>query len=202
MARQSSDPRRRDPAARTREILAAGTAILKEEGAAELTHRAVAARAGLALGTVPKYLPAIGLLREKALTHLSEEIAAELDELEPILLQIPTNPDMVARTMYDYPLDRNRVRAALTLTVTGAYGPELRHLDRRWTKRMTDIFAQHIGQRRALSLAIFFEGAAINSALNDFPVDRQFLIDTTRAMLNMDDADETANSKEGASHEH
>lgn len=178
MARQSSDPRRRDPAARTREILAAGTAILKEEGPAELTHRAVAARAGLALGTVPKYFPAIGLLREKALTHLSEEIAAELDELEPILLQIPTNPDMVARTMYDYPLDRNRVRAALTLTVTGAYGPELRHL------------------------AIFFEGAAINSALNDFPVGRQFLIDTTRAMLNMDDADETANSKEGASHEH
>ena len=52
MNQQNTTSRRRDPEARTREILDAATAIVKQEGTAELTHRAVAARSGLALGAV------------------------------------------------------------------------------------------------------------------------------------------------------
>lgn len=202
MGRQSTTPRRRDPAARTREILAAAAAIITEEGTAELTHRAVATRADLALGTITRYFPAIDTLREKALVRLSDEIDAELDELEPTLLQIDTHPDMVVRALYDYLLDRYQVRADLTLTVAGAYEPDLRHLSLRWTNRMTEILARRIGGRRALSLTMFFDGVAINSALNDYPADLQLIIDTTRAVLNMIDGQQYTGSGGGTPHEH
>lgn len=188
MNQQNTTSRRRDPEARTREILDAATAIIKQEGTAELTHRAVAARSGLALGTVTKYFPAIDILREQTLIRLSDEIDAELDKLEPTLLQIDTEPEKVARAIYDYLLDRHQVRADLTLMVAGAYETDLRHLALRWTNRMTDILACRIGRKRATALAIFFDGMTVTSALSDLPVNLQLIADTILAVLGMGNA--------------
>lgn len=201
MTRQSATPRRRDPAARTQEILTAASAILTEEGSTELTHRAVAQRADLALGTVTRYFPAIDSLRGKALVRLSDGIDAELDELEPILLRIDTHPNLVAHAIHGYLSDQDQVRADLALTVAGAYEPELRHLSLRWTNRLTEILARRIGRRRALSLTMFFDGVAINSALHDYPVDLQLIIDTTHAVLNMTDEKQSPDSGGGIPHE-
>ncbi|NLO27590.1 MAG: TetR family transcriptional regulator, partial [Actinobacteria bacterium] len=54
-----SRPRKRDPERRRREILEAAAEIVVEQGAAALTHRAVAARSGLALGTMTRHFPSI-----------------------------------------------------------------------------------------------------------------------------------------------
>ena len=76
----TSRPRKRDPERRRREILDAAAEIVVEQGTAALTHRAAAARAGVALGSTTRYFPSIDDLREATLRMLGDEIDASLFE--------------------------------------------------------------------------------------------------------------------------
>ena len=56
-------PGRRDPEGRRRAIIEAAAELIVEGGAASLTHRAFAARAGVSLGSTTQYFGSLDELR-------------------------------------------------------------------------------------------------------------------------------------------
>lgn len=99
---ESPVPGRRDPAGRRRAILTAATEIVVEQGPAALTHRAIATRAGVSLGSTTQYFASIDELRETALQQLADEIDTSLTQLEPLLAGFAQNPAPAISEIHDF----------------------------------------------------------------------------------------------------
>jgi AcrR family transcriptional regulator len=81
MSSPTSRPRtRKAPAERAAEIVAAATAIAREQGLSALTLRAVADRAGVASGLVAHYQPSMDDLVARVYTDLVDEEIREVEE--------------------------------------------------------------------------------------------------------------------------
>ena len=85
----TSAGRTRDPEQRIRDIGQAAAELIAEAGPAALTHRAVAARAGVAVGTTTRYFSTIDDLRRHALEHLAAAVESDLDEIRRDLAGAP-----------------------------------------------------------------------------------------------------------------
>src|SRR5699024_8552765 len=77
----TSPGRTRDPEQRIHDIGRAAAELIAEAGVGALTHRAVAARAGVAVGTTTRYFATIDDLRKHALEYLAASVEADLREL-------------------------------------------------------------------------------------------------------------------------
>lgn len=183
-------PRRRDPEGRRRAILAAAVEIIVEEGGPALTHRAVAARAGVALGSTTQYFDSIDELREAALQSLADEIDADLVVLERELLPLTTAPERCARYMREFLLDPRQVRAALALVMAGTDDPALRALALRWPDHLRAILARHIGAERALAVVAYLDGITVHAALSEAPVAEETIVSAIRTLMAMPVAQE------------
>lgn len=182
-------PRKRDPEARRRAILEAATAIIVEEGDSALTHRAVAKRAGVALGSTTQYFSSIDDLRASALQLLSDEIDEELAIMEQEIAHFITAPERAAAKLHEFLLDTRQVHAEVALIAAGTQNAELRALALRWTDRFIDALAPHIGRERATAIAVFADGALIHAALHDTPLPLASFTSFFRTILNAPDQD-------------
>lgn len=182
-------PRKRDPEARRRAILEAATAIIVEEGDSALTHRAVAKRAGVALGSTTQYFSSIDDLRASALQLLSDEIDEELAIMEQEITHFITAPERAAAKLHEFLLDTRQVHAEVALIATGTQNAELRALALRWTDRFIDALAPHVGRERATAIAVFADGALIHAALHDEPLPLASFTSFFRTILNAPNQD-------------
>lgn len=178
-------PRRRDPEARRRAILEAAAEIIVERGSAALTHRAVAARAKVALGSTTRYFASINDLREATLRMLGDEIDATVDVIERELSSCDDPAERCAALMFDYLLDSRQVHATMALVTAATSDAGLRSLAHRWTDRLTDVLARHASRERAVAVQIYLDGATMHAALHDNPLSREELTHVIRALLAM-----------------
>lgn len=176
-------PRKRDPEARRRAILHAATAIIVENGESALTHRAVAKRAGVALGSTTQYFTSIADLRESALQLLAEEIDAELAIMERQLAHFAAEPDRAAELLHEFLCDARQVRAEVALIAAGTRSAELRALALRWPDRFVEVLSRHIDREQALAIAVFIDGATVHAALHDSPLTAETLTAVFRSIL-------------------
>lgn len=178
-------PGRRDPEGRRRAIVAAAADLIIENGAAALTHRAVAARAGVSLGSTTQYFSSLAELVETALTALADQIDAELEGIEEQLTQLVDAPERCAAVIHDYLLDQRQVRADLALTTAAVSDATLRPLALRWGDRLTEILARHTDRPRAEAIARYIDGATLDAALRDEPVSAASMTEVFRALLGL-----------------
>lgn len=168
------------------QLVRAAASLIESQESSYFEHLAVAEAAGMDLGTLTKVYPSLADLREDALGHLADLADAELDQLEPYLSRIDTEPAKAARAIYDSFADKHRVRADLSLTVAGAYDPSLSELASRWTDRMTTILARRIGRDRATAIVVFIDGLTVRAALDTFPTNLQLVTDVITALVNLE----------------
>lgn len=180
-----SGPRRRDPERRRREILDAAAEIVVEHGAAALTHRAVAAKSGLALGTMTRHFPSIDELREATLRMLGDEVDAALDMVEQELASCDDPAERCAALMHESLLDSRQVHATMAIVNAATSDASLRSLALRWTDRLTDILAQHVGRERAVAVEVYLDGALMHAALHDTPLSQGSVARVIRAIFAM-----------------
>ena len=178
-------PRRRDPEGRRRAILTAATELIVERGAAALTHRAVAKRAGIPLGSTTQYFSSIDELRESALQQLADEIDEALAQIEPLVSTLISNPGPVVDEMLAYLEDPRAVHADTALMTIGTTDPRMRDLALRWAERLVDMLAAQIGAERARAIAIFLDGATLHACLTGTPLDRESLLSVISALAAM-----------------
>ncbi|WP_053351742.1 TetR/AcrR family transcriptional regulator [Leucobacter musarum] len=178
-------PRRRDPEGRRRAILEAATAIIVEQGPAALTHRAVAARASVPLGSTTQYFTSIDDLRESALQALADEIDEALARLEPLAEHFIDDPGPVVDEMLRYLSDERTVHADIALMTAGTTDERLRALALRWPERLIEILGPCVGEERAIAIAVFLDGATMHAGLTRAPLSRDQIMRTLTALATM-----------------
>lgn len=178
-------PGRRDPEGRRRAIIAAAAELIVEQGASAITHRSVASRAGVALGSTTQYFASLDELRELALQILAEGIDEELAQVEDQLLPLKGAPERCAVIIHDFLRDSRQVRADLELMTAGMKDPRLRDLALRWTDRLTEILSRHLDREIALAIVLYLDGVTLHAGLHDEPVAADPIARTIRALMTM-----------------
>lgn len=178
-------PGRRDPEGRRRAIIAAAAELIVEQGASAITHRSVASRAGVALGSTTQYFASLDELRELALQILAEGIDEELAQVEDQLLPLKGAPERCAVIIHDFLRDSRQVRADLELMTAGMKDPRLRDLALRWTDRLTEILSRHLDRDIALAIVLYLDGVTLHAGLHDEPVAAEPIARTIRALMTM-----------------
>ena len=161
----SSAGRARDPEQRIRDIGRAAAELIAEAGVSALTHRAVAARAGVAVGTTTRYFSTIDDLRRHALEHLATEVEEDLETIRRDLAEAADPITYLASATAAGFEDRATVLAECSLAYAGLFEEDLREVSLRWFTGLTDILTPYFGKVRSETLAMCLDGAGLNTAL-------------------------------------
>ncbi|CAM3979776.1 TetR/AcrR family transcriptional regulator [Tsukamurella ocularis] len=177
-------PRRRDPERRRREIVAAAAAIVVEEGPDALTHRKVAARAGVPLGSTTQYFATLDDLRAAALALLVHDAEEWLDGLEAAFVADGATPEAYTAALHRYLLDPHLVGADFAVTCAAPLHPDLRELSVRWEEDFIATMRRYVTAESAAAVAMFTDGAIMRTVLTEAPVDRALLERSITALWN------------------
>ena len=183
-------PRRRDPEARRREIIAAATEIVCESGAASLTHRAVAARACVPLGSTTQHFASIDEIREAALQQLADEIDRSLARMNEFIDDVPHNPEPLVEELFMFIADKRSLRADIALMTTAVTDESLRELALRWSDNLIDMLARTLGHERAVAISTYYDGVTLHAGLHEQPLDKATITRTLRALMSMPTAND------------
>ncbi|WUI00716.1 TetR family transcriptional regulator [Spirillospora sp. NBC_00431] len=174
---------RRDPEGRRRAIVEAAAGLITEVGSDGLTHRLVAGRAGVPLGSTTQYFATLDDLREAALQYLADEIDEGLAVVRETMKDVRTAPAALASAFQEYLRDTRLVQADSALTWASVRDPRLRPLSLRWFDELVAILSEHIGTARATAVAVFADGALWHAVLHEEPLDLDLLTDALTALF-------------------
>ncbi|ARF73469.1 TetR/AcrR family transcriptional regulator [Streptomyces sp. NPDC012600] len=167
MATGRIDPDRRD------RIIDAALDLIADEGVAGMSHRKVAARAGVPLGSMTYHFASMSELLHEAFTRFSGTIVAVFEER----LDAATTPDEAREAVTDlvhHLSSGNQRELVLTheLYTLAAREPAYRELTRTWMSRSRRALEWHFDASTARQLDALIEGLSIHRALETEPHDR------------------------------
>jgi DNA-binding transcriptional regulator YbjK len=167
MATGHTDPQRRE------RIIAATLDLIADEGLAGVSHRKVAARAGVPLGSMTYHFRGREELLREAFTRFADGVvaafdahlggAADADEARTAVT------DLIHR-LSDGP-QRDLVLTHELYTLA-AREPVYRELTREWMRRSRVCLERHFDPETARQLDALIEGLALHRALDTDPHDR------------------------------
>lgn len=172
MATGRNDPERRE------RIITAALDLIAEEGVAGTSHRKVAARAGVPLGSMTYHFGGMDELLREAFTRFSSSIVAVFEER----LGAANTPDeareAVAGLVHHLSIGNQR-ELVLTheLYTLAARKPAYRELTREWMRRSRRALEWHFDPATARQLDALIEGLAIHRALETEPHDRALTVE-------------------------
>ncbi|WP_309103003.1 TetR family transcriptional regulator [Microbacterium sp.] len=178
-----SGRRRRDPEARRHEIVTAAAELIIEIGVEALTHRKVAARAGVPLGATTQYFATLDDLRGAALQALAEEVDTRLDETRRAAEAGGVTPDVLARLVSEGLADVRAVQADRAVVTAAVHDPRLRELARHWSDEVAEFIAPVHGTDRARAAAVFIDGVLWHAQINEHPLDERVIRDAIAGIL-------------------
>lgn len=175
--------RRRDPEARRQEIIAAASELIVEIGVDALTHRKVAARAGVPLGATTQYFATLDDLRDAALRALADEIDARVEVTRRAVQADGVTPAVLARLIHEGLEDARAVQADRAVVTAAVHDPRVRELARRWSDEVVGFIAPVHGMDRARAAAVFIDGILWHSQIHDEPLERRLIEDALTGIL-------------------
>lgn len=181
MATGRTDPRRRE------RILAATLDLIAEEGVAGVSHRKIAVRANVPLGSMTYHFDGIDDLLREAFTGFAGHIVTVFDTH----LGRAAGPDEAREAVTDliHALSEGP-RRDLVLTqelyTLAARRPEYRRITQDWMRRSRALLEQHFDADTARQLDALIEGLTLHRALDPAPHDRAL---TRRAVARVTSVD-------------
>ncbi|GGW52404.1 TetR/AcrR family transcriptional regulator [Streptomyces griseoloalbus] len=167
MATGHTDPHRRE------RILAATLDLIVEEGVAGVSHRKIAARAQVPLGSMTYHFTGMDdLLREAFTGHADHYVTVFEHHLGEA-----TTPDQAREAVTDliHALSegpgRDLILTQELYTLAARHEP-YRVLCRTWMRRSRDLLEQHFPPPTARQLDALIEGLTLHRAMDDNPPDR------------------------------
>ncbi|KAF3465632.1 TetR family transcriptional regulator [Streptomyces sp. Tu 3180] len=168
MATGHTDPRRRE------RILAATLDLIAEEGVAGVSHRKIATRAKVPLGSMTYHFTGIDDLLREAFTGYADHIVAVFEDHLGGVTTADRAREAVTdliHTLSEGPR-RDLILAQELYTLAARHEP-YRQLCRRWMRRSRDLLEQHFAPSTARQLDALIEGLTLHRALEDAPSDRE-----------------------------
>lgn len=175
MATGHTDPQRRE------RILAAALDHIADEGVAGVSHRKVAARAGVPLGSMTYHFKGIDELLHEAFSRFADHVAA----LFELRLDAADTPEQAREAVTDliHELSGGPQRDLILtheLYTLAARRPEYRELTHRWMLRSRHLLERHFDAATARQLDALIEGLALHRALDTAPHDRRLTREAVR----------------------
>ncbi|WP_328395430.1 TetR/AcrR family transcriptional regulator [Nocardia sp. NBC_00416] len=152
----------RDPHRRQR-ILDAARALIPTHGITGLTHRLVAAEAGVPVGSTTYYFADLADLTEAALADTAVATRAALAEWSAALGTAADVPATLARLTAECLDQPARLLTVNELYLAATRLPELRPLARVWFEGLVDILTPHTGPAGARAIAVFLDGTLLHA---------------------------------------
>ncbi|MFT3716210.1 MAG: TetR family transcriptional regulator [Gordonia sp. (in: high G+C Gram-positive bacteria)] len=172
-------------------IVETAAALLSAGDGERLTHRRVAERAQIPLGSTTYYFTSLDDLRTAALGHLAAGVDESLAATAALIEDSDRSPEAIARLFHDYLGETEHVRADTALYVAGLQNADLAPLSRRWFSGLVDVLADTLTDRRtATSMAVFLDGAILNTVLWGKPLDLDVLTAMARSLLGPTEAND------------
>lgn len=173
----------RDPERRRQSIVAAACALIPEVGIDALTHRMVAARAGVPLGSTTYYFKTLDDLRKVALEQIALTNAGYLRSWGHVLAASEDIPAALATLVGDYVADRPRALMETELYTAALRRPEMRPLAREWIDGMVRMLSGHTAAGNARAAAFLIDGVVLHSLSSERSVNVAELAGALRALL-------------------
>ncbi|MFE5759077.1 TetR/AcrR family transcriptional regulator [Streptomyces massasporeus] len=168
MATGHADPQRRE------RILAATLDHIADEGVAGVSHRRIAARAGVPLGSMTYHFSGIDELLKEAFTRFADHIVAVFEQH----LGRAGTPERAREAVTDlvHALSegpRRDLVLAHELYTLAARRPEYRELTQAWMRRSRLLLEQHFDPVTARQLDALIEGLTLHGSLDGEPHSRE-----------------------------
>ena len=189
MPRAVTSPRKRPRQARAQQtveaILGAAAQLLARTGYAKVTTNAIAARAGVSIGSLYEYFPnkdaVVVALMEQVLEEQFASFAGTVEQVKRARL------DQAARSVIEVLIASKRQRPQLirALATTAPPGPRERFM-RRWNQRACATILEllrerdDLGRHEDLELTVFVLVNAVYGVLDAVLVERVSLLDDDR----------------------
>lgn len=152
----------RDPHRRQR-ILDAARALIPVHGIAGLTHRLIAAEAGVPVGSTTYYFADLADLTEAALADTAAATREALRGWSAALADSEDLPATLAALTADHLARSEQLLTVNELYLAAARLPELRPLARVWFDGLVDALAPHTGAVAARAIATYLDGALLHA---------------------------------------
>lgn len=172
------DPRRRD------RIIDAAIDCIAEDGVAGTSHRKVAARADVPLGSMTYHFVSMDELLIEAFTRFAASISAVFEQR----MEQAAGPDDALKALVDlihHDLQRSNREHVLTyeLYTLAARRSEFRAITNRWMLASRAALSRHFPATATRIIDAYIEGAALHIALDTDPQDRSLTQRALHALL-------------------
>lgn len=176
----------RDPH-RRRRILDATRALIPRHGIAGITHRLVAAEAGVPVGSTTYYFADLAELTETALAETAAATRAALADCADRLAggaDLPATLSALTSGYLDHP---EQMLTVNELYLAATRHPELRPLARVWFDGLVDILTPHTGATAARAIAMYLDGVLLHALSNDSTIDTAAMTAALTALTTLGD---------------
>lgn len=146
-------------------IVKAAADELSENGLSSFTHRTIAERAQVPLGSITYYFSSISDLQKDALELLSQEIDGDLNVIKYSLQNGAASADLVAEMIHSYLISIKDSRASIAIYEAAFRNEDMRYLAERWFIGFQDILRDYIDPDNADSISVFCDGAIMAAAI-------------------------------------
>jgi DNA-binding transcriptional regulator YbjK len=163
-------------------LAAATIEVIAEVGIGRTTHRAVAARAGLPLGTTTYYFPSLEALVAAALGKAAADQEEDLRQWAARLRDAPDLAVALVGLVEDYLADRQQARIEFELCIAAARDAALRPLARDWLQGLHALIAPHVGDEAAHNISALLDGAMLQSLVTGDPLNAPTLTAAIRTL--------------------
>lgn len=174
---------RRDPEARRQQIITAAVRVIAEVGVGNVTHRRIAAVAGIPLGSTTYYFPTLDDLVAAALREATEYARAGLEAWAEELTVSRDLPATFVDLARRYLADRDQALLEYELCLAAARTPELRPAAQLWVDGLRGICARFAGPERGFALAALLDGFLLQAITTEGPLDVESLRAGVAALL-------------------
>ncbi|MEB3371719.1 TetR/AcrR family transcriptional regulator [Saccharopolyspora mangrovi] len=177
-----SGSRRFDPERRTR-IIDAALELIAEEGVSGTSHRKVAARADVPLGSMTYHFASMDELLREAFSRFTYAVIAKIERRLAAARDLEEAREAVADIVHEdlFATDHDLVLTH-ELYALAAREPAYRELITEWMQRSQEALARHFTSETARELDALIEGLTIHRALGAGEHDRQLTLDAIRRL--------------------
>lgn len=182
---------RHDPAGRKRLLVEAAAELIPEVGLAKLTHRMVAQRAGVSLGSTTRYFANLEELRKEGLLLMSSLLEQDLSSARNRFERDGCTPESLTAEISEFLADHDLVRITMELMAAANVDSVLRPLANHWAEGIIEMLSPEVGEIAARAIVLIMDGATMHAALNESPLDAVELQQIFAAVLRGTQAPET-----------
>ena len=153
--------------------------LIVEMGPGRLTHRLVARRAQVPLGSTTAYFASLDELRQEGLGLLVDEVDDGLAEIRREFESDGADGavalDALVGTLHEYLSRRRNVVSDVVLAATATFDDRARELALSWTDGLVAVLGEYIGADNAHAVAMITDGAGVHAAIRGEPLERDQL---------------------------